>query len=171
MMMAWPKVQTQTGSKKVIANFEIVRSLITHLRAVRNEYKIEPVKKVRVSVRGGKNAKLVRAEAESIMQLARLETLVIGKNVEKPAGAVVFVEKGVEVFVELAGAVDTEAEKARIQKEIETVAPYVASLEKKLSNEQFVNNAPAAVVDGEKKKLAEAREKLEKLQQQMSALK
>jgi valyl-tRNA synthetase len=128
------------------------------------------VKKVRVVVRGGKYETMIRQEAENIMELARLETLLIGKQAEKPAGAVGFVEKGVEVFVDLAGTVDVAAEKLRLQKEIDMVAPYVMSLEKKLSNDGFVKGAPAAVVEGEKKKLAEAKERLEKLRTQFNLL-
>jgi valyl-tRNA synthetase len=170
MVTPWPKAVSSGSVKKIISDFSLVQDLITRLRAVRTEYKIEPVKKVRVVVRGGKYETLIRHEAENIMQLARLETLLVGKQAEKPAGAVGFVEKGVEVFVDLAGTVDVAAEKLRLQKEIDMVAPYVMSLEKKLDNVGFVKGAPTAVVEGERKKLAEAKERLEKLQQQINVL-
>ena len=75
-----------------------------------------------------------------------------------------------DVFIDVAGAIDVDAEKARLQKEIDNVAPYVAAQEKKLGNKGFVDNAPAEVVEGEKQKLAEAKEKLEKLQNQLDSL-
>jgi valyl-tRNA synthetase len=170
MVEKWPSAANTLVNKKVMSDFAILQQIITRLRAVRTEYKIEPVKKVRVVVRGGKYETMIRQEAENIMELARLETLLIGKQAEKPAGAVGFVEKGVEVFVDLAGTVDVAAEKLRLQKEIDMVAPYVMSLEKKLSNDGFVKGAPAAVVEGEKKKLAEAKERLEKLRTQFNLL-
>ncbi|MBP9695100.1 MAG: valine--tRNA ligase [Candidatus Magasanikbacteria bacterium] len=166
----WPKALSSGSVKKIISDFSLVQDLITRLRAVRTEYKIEPVKKIRVVVRAGKYETLIRHEAENIMELARLESFVIGKRAEKPAGAVGFVEKGIEVFVDLAGTVDVAAEKTRLQKEIDTVAPYVMSLEKKLSNDGFVKGAPAVVVEGERKKLSEAKEKLEKLRTQFNLL-
>ena len=89
---------------------------------------------------------------------------------EKPETSVGFVVQGVEVYIDLAGAVDLEKEKKRLQKEIDSVGPYVVSMEKKLSNKGFADNAPEDVLDGEKQKLESAREKLDKLKQQLSSL-
>jgi valyl-tRNA synthetase len=77
---------------------------------------------------------------------------------------------GQNFFFFIDDVIDVEKEKIRIQKEIDTVAPYVLIQEKKLKNEQFVANAPAAVVDIERKKLAEAKEKLSKLHEQLASL-
>jgi len=103
--------------------------------------------------------------------LARIDNLNISNKKKAVAQAVGFVAGGYEIFVDLAGVVDFSKEKERIQKEIDAVAPYVGSVEKKLSNKEFVKNAPKEVVEGEKKKLEEAKEKLEKLNQQLNNLK
>lgn len=89
---------------------------------------------------------------------------------EKPDNLISFVIGDVVVSIDLAGAIDVDAEKARLQKEIDHVAPYVTQLEKKLSNSSFVDNAPEAVIAGEKQKLEEAQQKLTALQEQLSSL-
>ena len=65
---------------------------------------------------------------------------------------------------------DVEAEKARIEKDIKYYEGFKASVEKKLSNERFVNNAPEAVVAGERKKLDDANTKLAALRATLAAL-
>ena len=59
---------------------------------------------------------------------------------------------------------DVEAEIAKLTKELDYLRGFRTSVEKKLSNERFVNNAPAAVVDGERKKLADATSKIESIE-------
>ncbi|MDE5727614.1 MAG: hypothetical protein K2H94_05770, partial [Duncaniella sp.] len=66
--------------------------------------------------------------------------------------------------------IDVEAEKAKIAKDIAYYEGFLKSVEKKLSNERFVSNAPAAVVEAERKKLADATTKLEVLRSTLSAL-
>ncbi|MEX1035884.1 MAG: hypothetical protein WDZ54_08005, partial [Sneathiella sp.] len=80
-----------------------------------------------------------------------------------PKGALQFVHRGATVVLPLAGAMDIEAEKARLQKEIGKLSGYMTGLNKKLGNEKFVTNAPEEVVAGEKAKLKDAETQLAKL--------
>ncbi|OGH82406.1 MAG: valine--tRNA ligase [Candidatus Magasanikbacteria bacterium RIFOXYB1_FULL_40_15] len=169
MVEKWP-VPAKVSQGKQIKDFEILKNIITGIRALRAEYKIEPAKKLNVYI-FGKNAGLVKSNSEVISFLARIDNLNISNKKKAVAQAVGFVAGGYEIFVDLAGVVDFSKEKERIQKEIDAVAPYVGSVEKKLSNKEFVKNAPKEVVEGEKKKLEEAKEKLEKLNQQLNNLK
>ncbi len=162
----WP-----TAKKgKPVKEFVLVKDMVTGLRALRAEYKIEPAKKLQVTISAGKHVKLLEENGHIIIGLGRLENLIIEKKAEKSASAVGFVESGIDVYVDLAGVVDTEKEKTRIEKELAIVEPYVLSLEKKLSNESFVNNAKSDVVEKEKAKLAEAKEKVVRLKEQFKKL-
>ena len=143
------------------------QKIITQIRALRTEYKIEPAKKLKVTLVSKEKAKLLESNKALFVRLANLEEVTV--NGEKPEGAIGCVEGGIEVSVDLAGTVDVEKEKARLEKEIATVAPYVETLEKKLSGE-FAKNAPPQIVEKERQKLSEAKEKLEKLQQQIKNL-
>jgi valyl-tRNA synthetase len=77
---------------------------------------------------------------------------------------------GNELFIKLEGLISFEKEKQRLEKEITKVTAYIESLEKKLSNEKFVSNAPADVVAKEKEKLEESRSMVLKLQGNLEVL-
>ncbi len=144
-----------------------LRNIITKLRALRTEYRIEPGKKVVAGVSSVKYKGLLREYAPVFMRLAGLENLSEGK---KPVGTTSFVESGVEVWIDFTSAVDTKKEKARIEKEIATVEPYVIGLEKKLQNNEFMKNAPKSVVEKERQKLEEGKQKLEALKNQLKLI-
>jgi valyl-tRNA synthetase len=86
-------------------------------------------------------------------------------------GAFSFRVKSNEYFVPVEGAVDVEAERKKIQEELEYTRGFLKSVEKKLSNERFVNNAPEQVVAVEKAKQADAQSKIEVLQASLASLK
>ena len=65
-----------------------------------------------------------------------------------------------EYDVPLSNCVDLEAERARIEKDIKYYEGFLQSVMKKLSNEKFVSKAPAAVIEGERRKQADAESKL-----------
>jgi valyl-tRNA synthetase len=80
-------------------------------------------------------------------------------NAERPEKAATTVQGGVEIIIPLDGLVDLAAERVRIEKEIGRVDKDIALFEKKLSNERFVANAPADVVQKNRDKLAAAQAK------------
>lgn len=151
------------------ARFEIIKDLITCIRAMRADYKIEPAKKIVANI-FGKNLDLINENSNIICALGRLEKLQTNNGKTELGTVAGMVVKGYEIYIDLSGAVDVEKEKTRLQKEIDSVSPYVISLSKKLENKSFVDNAPPQVVDVEKKKLSEAKEKLEKLEKQLQSL-
>jgi valyl-tRNA synthetase len=163
MVEKWPAKQ----HVDVVTGFETLQNLVVGIRSLRNEYNIPAGNKVDVVVAGDKEG-LLKDHGSIIQALARVESIKDGK---KEDGMVGFVEKGIEVYIDLKGSVDIEKESARIEKELASVEPYAASLEKKLSNAEFTDNAPEAVVHIEQTKLEEAKVKIEKLKEQLSSLK
>ncbi|MCM1050828.1 MAG: valine--tRNA ligase [Paenibacillus sp.] len=106
--------------------------------------------------------------ADVISKLAMLGE--VGTATEKDPAAASFLVGTTEFNIPLLNNIDVEAEKAKITKEIDYYEGFKKSVEKKLSNERFVANAPAAVVDGERKKLADADSKLATLRATLAAL-
>ena len=106
--------------------------------------------------------------ADVISKLALLDK--VGSTAEKDPAAASFLVGTTEFNIPLLNNIDVEAEKAKIAKEIEYYEGFKKSVEKKLSNERFVSNAPAAVVEGERKKLADADTKLATLRTTLAAL-
>jgi hypothetical protein len=105
---------------------------------------------------------MTRASAFRIMS-AMVET-------EKTSTMISFVEGDIEVYIDIGDAVDPEKEKARLEKELAEAEKYVQVLENKLSNQDFVARAPAAVIDGERAKLATAAEKIVKTRAALESL-
>lgn len=169
MAEKWPQLKKEKISGRV-KDFEIIKNIITNIRSLRAEYKVEPAKKISVSIGAGKFAGLLKDNVEILQGLARIEKIQIDKSMKKPGNSVGFLESGVEVFIDLSGLVDFAKEKIRLQKEIGEVEPYIAVLKKKLSNKEFVKNAPKEIVANENAKLAEAEEMLAKLNDQLKSI-
>ncbi len=106
--------------------------------------------------------------ADVIGKLAMLEK--VETATEKDPAAASFLVGTTEFNVPLLNNIDIEAEKTKIAKEIDYYEGFKKSVEKKLSNERFVANAPAAVVEGERKKLSDAETKLAALRETLASL-
>ncbi|HBU07504.1 MAG TPA: valine--tRNA ligase [Candidatus Magasanikbacteria bacterium] len=170
MVEKWPKCHSELVSES-FEGFELIKNIITGIRSLRAENKIEPVKKLNALISAGGMVDLFQENAEIIKVLARLENLQIEKTAVKPEGSIGFVESGVEVFVDLSGAVDIAKEKVRLEKEKQELDKYVKGLAGKLGNQEFVSNAPPAVVEKEQQKLTEVKDKLTKIEGQLNSLK
>ena len=90
---------------------------------------------------------------------------------EAVEGALTFRVKSNEYFVPMVGAIDVEAEIKKLTEELNYTEGFLKSVQKKLSNERFVNNAPEQVVASEKKKEADALAKIETLKASLATLK
>ncbi len=169
----WPKV----GSQQALEMFDldegwnIIIGVIGHIRKLRADYKIEPAKKLNVVINAGKKIGLLKENEAVIKGLARLESVKIEEKIAKPKNSIGFVESGIEVYIDLEGVVDAGKEQKRLEKEIVELKKYTGNLEKKLTNKEFIKNAPKEIIEKEKQKLSEAQEKLEKLQKQLTDLK
>lgn len=152
-------------------DFELVKEVIVAIRALRTDYKIAPAKIINVSINVGNDEKFLDNNKDVIEKLARVNLSLINNNRIKKPEEVVIVVSGKEVYLEVSSAIDKDKEIERINKEIGLVQPYLNSLTHKLNNEEFVNNAPVNVVETERKKLAEAQIKLDKLLGQLQNLK
>ena len=168
MIEKWPKPDFKIDDHSII-DCKQIQYLIVSVRNLRAENKIEPAKKISLTILAGDNKKLIESQIALIKNLARCESVTVLKSGDKPensAGAVV--ESSLEIYISLAGIIDTVAEKERISQEIAEVEKYIKSLEVKLANGEFISHAPKAVVESEKEKLLSQKLRLEKLQNQLN---
>jgi valyl-tRNA synthetase len=112
----------------------------------------------------------LRQQDASIRRLARCDALEYGPDVARPAPAFSKVLTGIEVYVPVAGLADVELERKRLDKERTDLAGHLKRLDGKLSNAGFVANAPADVVEGERARQAELRDKLAAIERNLSEL-
>jgi valyl-tRNA synthetase len=141
-----------------------VMDVITAVRNIRGEMRIAPGVTLEVTLRPvGKHEALFAAQAPLIEALAR-GRLTSDPRARRPAGSALAVVGPSEIYVKLAGVVDLIAERARLEKEIKRAADAVAFLEAKLARPEFVERAPAPVVEKERQRLAEQRQLQAKLE-------
>ena len=106
---------------------------------------------------------------DMIKKMAFLESLELTDT--EPENAVDFLARTDKYFLVINKAIDVEGELKKLQEELEYAQGFVKILEKKLSNERFVNNAPEQVVANERKKLADNIEKIRLIEESLNRLK
>lgn len=149
---------------EIISLVSHAQEVVNGLRNVRAEKNIPNKEQITVNVIG------TWPEVEDAVIAKLANASAINHNAAKDAAAASFMAGTVEVNVPLAGTIDTAAELERLRKDLDYYTGFKASVEKKLSNERFVANAPAPVVEGERKKLADAQAKIESLTNAIEAL-
>ena len=160
MVAVWP-----TYNKPVeiaSSNFDLLRDIIVAVRNARSEHKIMPAQKLAAVIYGRGETEFLSGQKNLLQKLKTgLDKIDIAASGEKPAGAITIVVRDMEIY--LIGAVDESKEKDRLLKERANLEKMVAIQEKKLSQADFVNNAPAAIVEAEQWKLADYQTKLKKI--------
>lgn len=154
MLAAYPNAEAMdvAGFTAADADIEWLKAVVSALRRIRSELGVSPGKQVTLLTRGGDSTRLQRFDA-ALRFLARLENIEV-LNGEPPAAAAARVGE-MDVFVPLQGLVDLDAERARLDKEIKRVSAELEKSRNKLASETFVANAPAAVVEQERQRLAD----------------
>lgn len=152
--------------EKIIKEFDAVKQVISEVRSIRNSKGISPKVELPLAI----NASDIDFEKyqDSIVKLANISDLTFVQD--KIQGAVSFLAGKTECYVQLENNVDAEAEHERISKEIEYLKGFLISVDKKLANERFVQNAKPEVVANEQNKKADAEAKIKILTESLSNL-
>ncbi len=155
------------------ARMELVMDVIKGIRNIRGEMDVPPSKQIKavLDCKDAVSASVVETGQRYIRSLARVDELVFGVTVDRPEQAATQVAGDVEILLPLAGLIDVEEEKVRLEKEIQKAQKDVDFFVKKLSNEKFVANAPPAVLEKDRAKQAVAQEKLDILKQSLEKIK
>ena len=147
---------------------EIVFELVSNLRNLRSSKGISPKKALDLAIKS-EHPEAYEPFVNIIKKLANIDQLTFTN--EKVAGTLGFVIKSDEFFIPMEeGAIDVEAEKVEILKELEYTKGFLNSVMKKLSNERFVAGAPEQVVAMEKAKQADAEAKIKVLEEKLAGL-
>tara|TARA_A200000159_G_scaffold160658_1_gene181149 strand:- start:5220 stop:8006 length:2787 start_codon:yes stop_codon:yes gene_type:complete len=168
MVQPFPAVDAAKQDEQVLADIEWVKRFIVGIRNIRGEMDIAPSKPLPALLRNvsSEDERRLGISRTFIDRLARLEsTTVLKEGEEAPASAAAVVGE-MEILIPMAGLIDKEAELARIAKAMGKLEQDVARFKGKLSNEKFVSNAPQAVIEKEKAKLADSESQLAKLKAQ-----
>ena len=173
MLAAWPKPEDYEGwiDEEVERSFELLRAVVGAARSTRARYAISPKQELNVCVRAAEqDCARLQAQLATVCEMGRLSNLTVGVDVAKPAGSVMSVESGLEMFIELAGLVDLGAEAARLTKQVEAQKKELAGVEKTLSNPGFVAKAAPEVIAAKQERKAALAESIAVLEAQISEL-
>jgi valyl-tRNA synthetase len=164
----YPTAKALTDSQKtLLSNAETIFELITQIRNTRNAKGISPKKELPLYIKTSQLG-LYEKFGAIIQKLANINQ--ISATSEKVEKAVNFVIKADEFFLKIEGTVDMSKEKEVLFKELEYTKGFLDSVNKKLSNEKFVNNAPPQVLENERKKQADAEAKIKALEESLASL-
>ncbi|HPP39863.1 MAG TPA: valine--tRNA ligase [Candidatus Kapabacteria bacterium] len=168
----YPQLVKGNIDDKIEQDFELVQMIVEEIRRLRSSINIPPSQKVpaKISIQNEELLSTFNDLSKVIANLAKISSLEIGKNFEKPQGAISSVVREIEVMLEVATSIDVEKEKERLRKEIERLEKNIKGIQSKLSNEKFVQNAPADIVQYEKEKLASMQESLAKTIENLKSL-
>lgn len=153
--------------------FTSLQEIVRLVRALRTECGIDPAFKIKVAlfVEKGSPAEAAKEKTDIICLLAGLSGVDFLENPkDKAKGSIGTVGKGFEAFIVPGEGADPEKMVQKFKKELEKEEGNFSKLKGKLSNEKFVANAPAEVVEGEKEKLNEIQRRIEKLKAYVSEL-
>ncbi len=148
----------------IINMFETTKEVVAGIRTIRKQKQIPQKEQLELNEKNGNESKF-----DSVLQkMANLSA--INQVSEKEPGAAAFIVGTTEYSIPLKNKINVEEELAKLNKELDYYTKFLAGVEKKLSNEKFVNNAPEAVVAVERKKQSDATEKLAAIRASIAAL-
>lgn len=148
-----------------VRQFEVAKEVIANIRSIRLQKNIAQKEELQLQILG---ANPVAEFTAVIKKMANLSELTSVET--KAEGAASFMVGTTEFAVPLENMIDVEAEIARMEAELKHKEGFLQGVMKKLSNEKFVNNAPAAVLDLERKKQADAESIIASLKESIAAL-
>jgi len=172
MLQRYPEANSEQQDDNAEAELEWVKKFILGIRQIRGEMDISPGKALPVLLVDSSDKDRLFAERNSLLlrRVGRVESVQALDATEEPPASATALLGNMRLLVPLAGIIDKDAEKARINKQRERIATDLARSKGKLGNEKFVNNAPADVVTQENQRVAEFERQLSQLDEQLERL-
>jgi valyl-tRNA synthetase len=152
---------------QLLTEIEAIKQLITEVRNVRNAKQISPKEKLPLSIKAN-SAVNYKAYAPIITKLGNIDAIDFTDN--KIAGAAAFIVGTDEFFIPLQDNIDVDAERTRLNSELDYLQGFLKSVNAKLQNERFMQNAKPEVIEIELKKKADADTKIGIIQESLKAL-
>jgi len=172
MLRPYPEPDDDAADAAAIADIEWVKQFILGIRQIRGEMDISPGKTLPVLLQHAGKADERRAteHTQLLQRVGRVESISILKEGEQPPAAATALLGDMRLLVPMKGLIDVDAERARLDKQMERTKAELSKANGKLGNEKFVNNAPAAVVTQERERVVEFEKTIVQLTEQLQKL-
>jgi valyl-tRNA synthetase len=173
MLQAYPEFDATQIDQTATQEIEWLKNIILALRNIRGEMRINPGQTIPLICHKGisLDREQINKYQPYITTLAKINSITWLEENESPPPASIALVGDLQLLIPLAGLIDTKAETQRVEKELNKVKLELEKAQKKLSNENFVNSAPPAVVAQEKTRVAEWQATMVKLATQLEKLK
>ena len=157
----------QESDAAAIAQGELLKKVISSIRDARNKSNLKPKESITVSIQTNEADKYQGIE-HIICKQVNAETILFGEN--KDSNAVVVTLETDKLFIGMNKEIDKEALKAELLKDLEYQQKFLESVQKKLSNEKFVQNAKPEIVDVERKKQSDCEARIKTIEESLKGL-
>ena len=164
MVSKWPVVQAY--DENLLNSFDGAAEIVTNIRNIRKQQSIGAKIKLELFYSGKYS---VDSDFTSLIRKMGNLSLYEATN-EKIGNSNGFIVNGVQFYVPFGDTVDVEAERKKLEQELDYSRGFLKSVQKKLDNERFVNSAPEKVVEIEKKKQSDTLLKISLLEEKLSNL-
>lgn len=154
---------------EMLESFAFVQEVISQIRTVRKEKNIPMKEAISLKIRKNNAEKPDTTFDKVAVKLCNLEQIEYVD--EKPENCITFLVRSTEFYVPVSSSINVEGELVKLNEELKYQRGFLESVNKKLSNERFVNNAPAEVIAIETKKKTDAESKIRIIEEQMRSLK
>ncbi len=155
------------ADKKILANAALLKEVITAIRDARNKNQLKPKDTIRLHILTEEAATYKAIESILLKQVNAESLSYTSTTVSNSITVVVQKDK---FFIETTTVLDTASQKGQLQKDLDYLKGFLVSVEKKLSNERFVQNAKPEILEAERKKKADAEEKIKVIEESLSSL-
>jgi valyl-tRNA synthetase len=171
MIASYPTADPSAIDDDIEKQMAIVIDIVRAIRNTRAELHVEPAKWIEAIIAASDLKPAIKAQAQAVEILARARPLtIIDTAQQRPDKAKTIVLNGAEVILPMAGMIDMDAERTRLQKEIAGCEGEIARLGGRLADEKFTSKAPSHVVEREREKLTALKDKLATLNERILEL-
>jgi valyl-tRNA synthetase len=167
----WPELESNADDH-AINLFSLIQEQVSAIRNIQSEMGLSPKADLDLYIKTTSKDQAEKLNEQSwiFTKFLSIESLEFNPDLTKPKASASALVKGTEIFVPLEGLIDLDKERERIQTEIKKTEGFLKSVEGKLSNEKFVENAPDDVVERERQKKADALSDIDNLKQSLENL-
>jgi len=171
IMARWPE-SAGIADDAAEDGFQRVQEIVRGIRNARSEYNVEPGRRIVAHFSAGEQAGFIEKNLAMLASLARVDAnqTTIAPELEAPSHAATLAAGGMAIYLPLAGMVDLDAERRRIEKEVANVDKQLQRIKGMLSNPGFTGKAPAAVVERERNKQSELEARRQQLADRLADL-
>jgi valyl-tRNA synthetase len=173
MLQPYPTCDATKIDEGAISTTQWIMDFILGIRRIRGEMNIAPGKLLPVLIQNASPDDLdfLKSSEDYLLKLGRVESMtLLGEEDAAPESAMSLIGE-MKILIPIAGLIDKDAEIARLEKEIQKIVKDLPRVEGKLNNPQYIEKAPAAVIDKEKAKLATLHSSKQNLEEQLEKIK